>query len=84
MKPGATTVQNLTNGVTYAFRAYAYDAANNESDASATVEITPKRTFGFGDLCTEAGCPTGCSMVGFGPLSLVALLLVTAFRRLRR
>ena len=63
---GSLVVKGLENGVTYQVQAYAYDGAGNQSDPSATVEVTPIKTTGFVELYEGAGGSTGCGAVGGG------------------
>ncbi len=73
----------LENGVDYAVRVRAKDAAGNISDPSNEVTITPIHTLGFWGFYKEAGGTDqgGCS-VGAGLMPL--LFAAFAFRRARK
>ncbi|WP_375766462.1 hypothetical protein NR798_32895 [Archangium gephyra] len=64
---GDVRVENLQNDVTYQLEAFAYDAAGNQSPASAAEEGTPTRTLGFYEQYRGAGGEeTGCGATGGG------------------
>ncbi len=76
-------IEGLENGVTYVVRAFALDAARNESPASNEASGTPVETSGFFDQYTLAGGQEqgGCGAVGGPALVFAALVVGLALRR---
>lgn len=70
---GSLVAGGLVNNTTYQVQAYAYDAAGNQSDPSATADVTPIKTDGFLELYENAGGTTGCGAAG-GSLAGGAML----------
>jgi len=76
----SATINDLTNGDTYDVRAYAVDAAGNQSGYSDPVAGTPLHTTGFWEAYRRAGGQAqGCSAAWGAPLLFGALLVL--FRR---
>lgn len=82
---GTVRLGNLTNGVPYAVRLQAEDAAGNLGPFSAALTATPVESFGFWSSYRRGGGaePGGCSAAaGLLPwLSVSVLVLVSARRK---
>lgn len=78
-----TTIEGLTNGVTYEVRAFAQDSAGNQSAFSGVASGTPVATEGFWSAYKkDGGADTGgCTAAGGGLFGGVLLLLGLVWRK---
>jgi hypothetical protein len=76
------TIQGLQNGNTYDVRAYAVDAAGNQSGYSDTVSATPLHSTGFWEAYRRAGGEAqGCAAAGAAPVLFGALFFLLRRRK---
>jgi len=74
------TISGLLNGTPYEIQGFAFDEANNQSEASAPVIATPEHSSGFWEEYKNAGGHEigGCSATGAAVPSVIGALAALA------